>query len=148
MPEFDYDLDAVVAHVRQITHNRPNPVLVVVAEGIRHPHPGAQSSVGAAVAQELEKRTGFDARCTVLGPLQRGGSPVAFDRLLATAFGARAIHILAAGKSKRVVVWRGGVATEIPLSDVTTGPLFVKGESQLMRTARRLGTYVGEKPSS
>jgi 6-phosphofructokinase 1 len=147
MPEFAYDLDALAAHVRRITHDRPSSVLVVVAEGIKPP-PGERrrkhGALGIAVSNELQRLTGFDSRCTVLGHVQRGGSPAAFDRLLGTAFGARAIHVLAEGGSGRMVAWRGGLVTDVPMSDVTTGPRFVTANAQIMRTARRLGTYVGE----
>ncbi|TAK99687.1 MAG: ATP-dependent 6-phosphofructokinase [Rhodospirillaceae bacterium] len=145
MPEFAYDLDAVAAHVRRVTHDRPSPVLVVVAEGIKRPaeERRLKGSVGTAITEGLQSRTGFDARCTVLGHVQRGGSPVMFDRLLGSAFGARAVHVLAAGESSRMVAWRGGLVTDIPMTEVTTGPSFVRADSQLMRTARRLGTYVG-----
>jgi len=150
MPEFAYDLDAVTAHVRLITHDRPSPVLVVVAEGIKRPPEERRKKgpIGNVIADGLQSRTGFDARCTVLGHVQRGGSPVMFDRLLGSAFGARAVHILAANESGRMVAWRGGLVTDIPLAEVTTGPSFVRADSQLLRTARRLGTYVGEGFSS
>jgi 6-phosphofructokinase 1 len=150
LPEFKYDLDAVAAHVQKITHNRPSPVLIVVAEGIKPPagERRLKTPRGNAIAEGLQQRTGFDARCTVLGHVQRGGSPVAFDRLLGSAFGARAVHSLAAGESGRMVAWRGGRVTDIPISEVTTGPSFVRADSQLMRTARRLGTYMGEGFSS
>jgi 6-phosphofructokinase 1 len=146
LPEFDYKLDAVAAHVRRITHDRPSPVLVVVAEGVKRPaeERRMQTAIGISIANELQARTGFDARCTVLGHLQRGGSPAMFDRLLGSAFGARAVHILADGGSGRMVAWRGGFVTDVPMNEVTTGPRFVRADSQLIRTARRLGTYVGE----
>lgn len=146
MPEFPYDLDAVAAHVRHITHDRPSPVLVVVAEGAARPAEERRkgSSIGQAVANGLQTRTGFDARCTVLGHVQRGGTPAMFDRLLGSAMGARAVHVMAAGQSGRMVAWRGGLVTDVPLADVVTGPRFVARDSQLIRTARRLGTYVGE----
>ncbi len=149
MPEFAYDLDAVAAHVRRITHNRPSPVLVVVAEGVQRPAPERRvhGAIGLAVASGLQDRTGFDARCTVLGHLQRGGSPVMFDRILGSAFGARAVHVLAAGGNGRMVTWQGGFVTDIPIAEVTGGPRFVSADSQLIRTAQRLGTYVGEVPA-
>jgi len=127
--------------VRRVTHDRPSPVLIVVAEGITPPAGERRLKVarGIAIAEGLQSRTGFDARCTVLGHLQRGGSPAVFDRILGSAFGTRAIHSLAAGESRRMVAWRGGVVTDIPMAEVTTGPRFVKADSQLMRAARRLG---------
>jgi 6-phosphofructokinase 1 len=146
MPEFAYDLDAIARHVRAITHDRPSSVLVVVAEGATQPQGERRkkASVGFAVAQALQERTGLDARCTVLGHIQRGGSPGAFDRVLGSGFGARAVHVLAAGESKRLVAWRGGVVTDIPIGEVVSGPSFVSADSQLVRTARRLGIYLGE----
>lgn len=146
MPEFPYDLDAVTAHVKRITHDRPSPVLVVVAEGVARPAEERRkgSAIGIAIANGLQARTGFDARCTVLGHVQRGGTPAMFDRLLGSAMGARAVHVLAAGQTGRMVAWRGGLVTDIPLADAVTGPSFVAKDSQLIRTARRLGTYVGE----
>ena len=146
MPEFSYDLDAVAAHVRRITHNRPNPVLVVVAEGVKRPADERRQggSLGAAIAAGLQARTGFDARCTVLGHLQRGGSPAVFDRLLATTFGVRAIDLLAGGASRCMTAWRGGDISYVTMREVVTGPRFVNADNALVRTARAIGTYVGE----
>jgi len=146
MPEFAYDMDAVAAHVRRITHDRPSSVLVVAAEGIKRPPDDRRqgSSIGAAIAAGLQTRTGFDARCTVLGHLQRGGSPAVFDRLLASSFGVRAVELLDAGASKCMTAWRGGAVSEIPMTEVVTGPRFVNAGSDLIRTALNIGTYVGE----
>jgi 6-phosphofructokinase 1 len=146
MPEVPYDMDAMVAHIQKLTDNRPSAVLVVVAEGVQRPPEDrrAGGSVGVAVAHELQKRTGFDARCTVLGHVQRGGSPAMFDRLIASSFGAKAVDLLAGGQSSRLVVWRGGVVTDIPIADAAKGPRFVPVEGELIKTARALGIYVGD----
>ncbi len=146
MPEFDYDLDAVATHVRRITHNRPGPVLVVAAEGIKRPVGDGKegSSIGAAIAVGLQTRTGFDARCTVLGHLQRGGSPAVFDRLLASTFGVHAVELLAAGASRCMTAWHGGTAVDVPMEGVVTGPRFVNAGNDLVRAAKSIGTYVGE----
>ena len=146
MPELPYDLDGLVAHVRAITHDRPSPVLVVVAEGAKPPKEERRkkSSVGLAIAHGLQERTGFDARCTVLGHVQRGGSPVSFDRILSSTFGARAVSVLAAGGTRRMVAWQGGLVTDAPMTEVVAGPRFVAADSQIVRTARRLGIYLGE----
>ncbi|MBY0508892.1 MAG: ATP-dependent 6-phosphofructokinase, partial [Rhodospirillaceae bacterium] len=146
MPEFAYDIDALAAHVRKVTHNRPNPVLVVVAEGIKRPATDRREggSIGAVIASDLETRTGFDARCTVLGHLQRGGSPAVFDRLLASTFGVRAVELLEAGANRRMTVWRGSSVSDIPMTQVVTGPRFVAPNNELVRTAKAMGTYVGE----
>lgn len=146
MPEVPYDLDRMAEHVRRITHDRPSPVLVVVAEGVAQPaeERRKKANVGLAIARGLETRTGIDARCTVLGHVQRGGAPVVFDRMLGSTFGARAVSVLAAGGSRRMVAWRGGLVTDIPMTDAVVGPKFVSPDSQIVRTARRLGIYLGE----
>jgi 6-phosphofructokinase 1 len=146
MPEISYDIDAVAAHIQTITHNRPNAVLVVAAEGIKRPPDDRRtgSSVGAAIAHALQVRTGIDARCTVLGHVQRGGTPAMFDRLLASAFGVHAIDLLAKGLSARLVVWRGGRVTDIPISEAATGPRFVPVHGEMIHTADGLGIYLGE----
>ncbi len=146
MPEFAYDLDAVAAHVRRITHNRPNPVLIVAAEGIKRPADDRRlgGSIGAAIAAGLQNRTGFDARCTVLGHVQRGGSPAVFDRLLASAFGVQAVALLAKGENRCMAAWHGNGIGHVAMSDVVTGPRFVGRDSALLRAARGIGTYIGE----
>jgi len=146
IPEFTYDLDAVANHVRAVTHDRPGSVLVVVAEGIKRPADDRRegSSIGAAVAAGLQTRTGFDTRCTVLGHLQRGGSPAVFDRLLASTFGVRAVELLAAGANRRMCVWRGSAVSDISMTEAVTGPRFVSASNDLVRTAKSMGIYVGE----
>jgi len=146
MPEFGYDLDAVAAHLLKITNNRPNAALVVIAEGVKRPADERRkgNSIGASIATGLEKLTGFDARCTVLGHLQRGGSPAVFDRILATTFGARAIKLLDTGANRCMTAWRNGGITHVDMSEAVKGPRFVGANSDLIRAARRIGTYVGE----
>lgn len=146
MPEIPYKIDAVAAHIKKLTDNRPSAVLVVAAEGVKRPPEDRRTggSVGTSIAHELQVRTGIDARCTVLGHVQRGGSPAMFDRLLASSFGVKAVDLLARGQSSRLVVWRGGVVTDIPIIDVIRGPRFVPADGELVHTARGLGIHVGE----
>ena len=54
------------------------------------------------------------------------------------------VSVLANGGTKRMVAWRGGLVTDIPMTDVVLGPRFVSADSQIVRTARRLGIYLGE----
>src|SRR5262249_11839922 len=81
MPEFGYGPAAAPPHGRRITHDRPGPVLVVVAEGAERPagERRLHGGIGNAIAAGLQGLTGFDSRCTVLGHVQRGGSPAVFD---------------------------------------------------------------------
>ncbi len=144
IPEVDYDLDALSAHVRDVTESGSNSVLVVVAEGISTPSGKKGEGVGNIIAAEIEARTGIDARCTTLGHLQRGGIPTAFDRLLATSFGVKAVELLASDISGKLVAWQGGTVVDIPLEDVVTGPRKVGRDSLLLKTALATGVYVGK----
>jgi 6-phosphofructokinase 1 len=146
MPEIEYDMAKIAAHIKRITKQRPSSVLVVVAEGVHRP-PGDRRTggdVGQSIAFHLQKDTGIEARCTVLGHLQRGGSPVAFDRLIGSAFGVHAVDLLASGKSGRLVAWRTGVVSDVPIEEAAKGPRTVPLDSEALATARGLGSYIGE----
>src|SRR3984957_18672220 len=109
IPERPFDIDRVVAWVQHRFQTRFAPI-VVVAEGA-HPKSSDEiadakldafgharlGGVGQMLADEIEQRTGKEARCTVLGHIQRGGTPTAFDRVLATRFGVHAIRAVADG---------------------------------------------------
>ena len=69
---------------------------------------------------------------------------MAFDRLIASTFGVRAVELLAEGLSGRMVAWRAGTISDVPLTEVVGGPRFVTADSPLMRTARQLGIYIGD----
>jgi len=146
IPEIPYDIDGVAAHIRMITANQAGAVLVVCAEGVKRPPNDRRTggSVGASIAYFLQEKTGIDSRCTVLGHLQRGGTPSNFDRLLASAFGVYAVNLLANGISERLVTWMGGVVGDIPIADAAVGPRYLSVDSEMIRTARALSIYVGE----
>jgi 6-phosphofructokinase 1 len=74
--------------------------------------------IGSALAHELESRTGFEVRVTVLGHVQRGGSPTATDRILATRYGAKAFDLAVRGEFGRMVSYRGSEITSVPLDEV------------------------------
>ncbi len=73
------------------------------------------------MAPEIEQRTGYDTRVTILGHVQRGGTPVAFDRLLATRFGIAAVELAHAGGWGRMVSRKGQDVADVPLREAT-GP--------------------------
>jgi 6-phosphofructokinase 1 len=76
--------------------------------------------IGDWLASEIEKRTGKEARTTVLGHIQRGGTPTAFDRVLATRFGLHAVDAVHGGTSGTMVALRGTDIVRVPLADATT----------------------------
>ena len=132
IPEQPFDIDQVCAWVEHRFQTRYAPI-VVVAEGA-HPKEGSEAllnqerdafghvrygGVGPMLASEIEKRTGKEARATVLGHVQRGGTPTAFDRVLATRFGTHAIRAVAAGAFGSMVALRGTDIIQVPIADAT-----------------------------
>jgi len=132
IPEHPFDLDEVCEYVRQRFETRYAPI-VVVAEGA-HQKESAQvdgekldafgharlGGVGQLLAEEIERRTGKEARATVLGHIQRGGTPTAFDRVLATRFGIHAIRAVAGGESGIMVALRGTEIVRVPLAEAVS----------------------------
>jgi ATP-dependent phosphofructokinase / diphosphate-dependent phosphofructokinase len=95
--------------------------------------------MGSYVSGHVEEMTGKESRCVVLGHLQRGGSPNAFDRMLGTNFGACAVRALANGQTGRMVALQAGEITTVPLSLACANIKTVPINGQLVRTARDIG---------
>src|ERR671933_2116412 len=79
----------------------------------------SERGVGAALAREIEQRTGFETRVTVLGHVQRGGSPTARDRVLATRYGLKAADLVEGRKFGRMAALHGDAIVDVPLKDAT-----------------------------
>lgn len=154
IPEIPYDPARVAKKIadRQAV-GRPF-TLVVVAEGALPAEKGQltpkerklrlkQGGGAAAIAMaQLEGRVNAEMRSTVLGHLQRGGSPVASDRLLATRFGVGAVDLVAAGRWGEMVCLRGGKVVGLPLADAVE-TRFVDPADELIRVARATGVEFG-----
>ncbi|HTK37651.1 MAG TPA: 6-phosphofructokinase, partial [Pyrinomonadaceae bacterium] len=95
--------------------------------------------VGDFVRRRVEELTGKESRCVVLGHLQRGGSPNAFDRMLGTNFGACAVRALASGQTGKMVALQAGTIVTAPLSEACANIKTVPIDGQLVRTARDIG---------
>lgn len=96
--------------------------IVVVAEGARfddHTDEVENYSIGDHLAKLIERETGFETRATILGHIQRGGSPTAFDRVLATRFGVRAAQLVHEQKFGRMVALSGGNITDVAIGEAT-----------------------------
>ncbi|MDR7419574.1 MAG: ATP-dependent 6-phosphofructokinase [Armatimonadota bacterium] len=159
IPEIPYELDAVERTIEERAARGRRFSIVVVAEGA-HPEggepvyrePGAPGKlprlggIGQRVADALAERTGRESRCTVLGHLQRGGSPTPFDRLLATRFGVRAVACAAEGILGRMVALRGPDVISIPIRDAIDTPKRVRPDGDLVMAARDLGISLGDEP--
>jgi phosphofructokinase-like protein len=131
IPEQPFDIEQVCGWVEHRFQTRYAPI-VVVAEGA-HPKSGAEvadeqrdafghvryGGVGQMLASEIEQRTGKEARVAVLGHIQRGGTPTAFDRVLATRFGVHAIRAVADGAFGAMVALRGTDIVRVPIAAAT-----------------------------
>lgn len=114
VPEVPLSLEDIVAQVEEGYRKGKRHSIVVVAEGVRE-----RLGTTSQLARAIEEATGLEVRVTVLGHLQRGGSPTAFDRLLGSQLGAQAAEDVAAGKCGHLVAWQQGKLCSIPLAQVT-----------------------------
>lgn len=117
----------------------------VVARQVKDsPEPVRLGGIGQKVANLIEDATDKESRVAVLGHLQRGGTPTAFDRVLATRFGVAAVELLRAGRFGRMVCLQGGAVASVPIGEVAGEPRLVPTDHPLVRTARCLGVSFGE----
>lgn len=132
MPERPVDLERVAETLRTRHRHGRSYSIVVVSEGVEVAATGAVvagidafgfqrlGGIAYLIAPELERLTGFEARVTVLGHLQRGGTPTAFDRVLATRFGVAAADFAAAGQFGKMAALRGTEIVAVPLAEAGT----------------------------
>ncbi|MFM1991544.1 MAG: 6-Phosphofructokinase [Pseudomonadota bacterium] len=160
IPELPFRWDAVFRHVRQRARRGRRYSIVCVAEGARLPEGGEVlkglderrtdakqlGGVGAVVARRIEEGAGLETRVTVLGHLQRGGSPTAADRLLATRFGVAAAERVCAGESGVMVALRGTEVVAVPIADAIATLRTVPPDHPWVRAARAVGTRFGDEP--
>jgi 6-phosphofructokinase 1 len=157
IPEIPYDIEMVARRIRDREHMGARFSIVVAAEGC-HGHDGELSVIEAAhgshaerlggagirVAQQLGELTGKETRHVVLGHLQRGGSPTAFDRTLATRFGGKAVELLRRGQFGKMVANHPPDLVPIPLGDVVGKTKQVPLDYDLLLTAKALGVSFGD----
>lgn len=157
IPEIEYDIEAICAKVRERRDHGRNFSIIAISEGAKPK--GGQMSVSRVVADspdairlggiafklgdEIEKCTGLETRATVLGHLQRGGSPSANDRLLATRFGVAAADAVAAGKMNQMVAVRGDSIGLVPIKEIGGRTRTVPADHPLLDVAKAVGTSLG-----
>ncbi len=158
IPEIPFEIAKVADAIRERGYRGRRFAIVVVAEGAvakggelfveRRIEDSTDAirlgGIGRWVAQELETRLEWEARTTVLGHLQRGGSPTAYDRVLATRFGVAAALLVARGEFGRMVALHGLDVDSVPLAEAVTQIRRVDPDSQVVRAARSVGTSFGD----
>lgn len=175
IPEIPYDIDKAVEKINDRRNKGKNFSIVVVAEGAmpkggtitvegtRDNGAGVDNTklggIGNVVARQLEELTGLEARCTVLGYMQRGGTPTAFDRVLSTKYGSKAMELALQGKFNVLTVLKNGKLDCVSLEDVVGDNKVVGAVSgntaesnirkvtmddDLVKTARNIGICLGD----
>jgi len=158
IPEIPFHMDKVVEKCLRRNKTGKRFTIIAVGEGAAvaggkqfvdrviesSPDPIRLGGVGRFVAEQVEKRAGIDSRYIVLGHVQRGGTPTARDRTLATEFGHHAFELLMAGRFGRVVVQQRGEITSIPIADTAGKIRTVPTDHPLIRAARAVGTSFGD----
>lgn len=140
IPEIKFDISQVAKCLKKRAVNKKPYSIVVVAEGI--PVPKGMSAAGY-VASQIEELTGLETRETILGYIQRGGTPSPMDRVLATRYGAYAVELIARRKFGQMVSLKGDTVTSVPLSEVGGKLRLVPGDHPLIEKARRMGVCFG-----
>ena len=140
LPELPYDIHRIGESIlSRLKRGKPYSI-VVVAEGIRT---DGRKRAGEFMAQEIEYETGIETRETVLGYVQRGGSPTAFDRNLSTRMGGHATELVANRDFGRMVRLKGNEVSSIPLSEVAGKLKLVTEDEDLVVQGRRMGICFG-----
>ena len=157
IPEIPYNLEKVAERIKARDKMGARFSIVVAAEGAK-PVGGAPTvlkaaegayverlgGVAAKVAAELEHLTGKEARSVVLGHWQRGGSPTAFDRILATRFGAAAVECLMNGIFDHMVAFHPPNIVPVPLADIVGKTRTIPPDFDVIRTARAMNVSMGD----
>ncbi len=143
IPEIPYKEEVIVRNLMErASANKPYSI-VVVAEGIDNPNKN-----GGSVAQYLSKRiselTGLETRETVLGYIQRGGSPSPMDRVLATRYGTGAADMIANGDYGKMVSLKDGKIVSVPLTEVAGKLKLIDPSDPLVEQAKNIGTCFGD----
>ncbi len=160
IPEIPFDWEIVCQFVAHRARHGKRFSLLCVSEGAM-PEGGSQTvdkidptspdpiklgGVGKYIADEIAKRSGIETRTTVLGHVQRGGTPVAADRILGTQFGYHAVELLMAGAQSRLVVMQGNEIKDVDILSAADKQRCVSPNHPLVEAARAVGTCFGDIP--
>src|SRR5690606_6426078 len=151
IPEIPYRLSAIADKILERDRIGRRFSIVVIAEGARPAggepsyadESGRYGGIAERLAAQIEQRTGKETRTLVLGHIQRGGTPVAYDRNLALRFGAAAVRCIAAGELGTMVALQGQTIRPLPLEEAVQGLKRVPLDSDTVLTARQLGVELG-----
>ena len=155
IPEIPYSIKGIANHIDNIRSKGRNHALIVVAEAVKK-EDGKKATVkfadgqvrlggiGAYLGDEIYKLTDAETRVTVLGHVQRGAQPTHRDRLIASAFGVKAVDLIANKKYNRVVVWQDRSVKDVSLDRIAGRSQTLSMADPLIEVAKGLNIYIGE----
>jgi phosphofructokinase-like protein len=155
IPEIPFTIEKVCRHVAAREREGKKFTIIVVAEGIRMPADlgGAQEgerraprpgSVGNVIGAAIGACAQREVRVTVLGHIQRGGSPSPFDRILSTRFGVAAVDLVARGQFGKMVALRGGCIEAVDITEAVGQMKAVNPQGELVQMAKAIGVSFGD----
>ncbi len=158
MPEIPFSIDSIAKKCLARNEHGKRFTIIAAAEGAlpvggkqfverideTSPDPIRLGGVGKYVSDEVQKATGIESRSIVLGHVQRGGTPTAYDRVLSTKFGYHAYELLTSGKFGRLVVQKAGKIGSVDMAIVANKIRTVATDDHLVRAARAVGTCFGD----
>jgi len=159
IPEIPYDPEIVAKKIKERSAMGRHFSLVSVAEGAVEKEgemvvstlveesfdPVRLGGVGQVVANKLSALTGHESRTTVLGHLQRGGTPTAMDRILTTRLGVKAMDVAVNGPHMHMVALRGSEIITVPITDAIDNLKNVKADSEIVYAAKAVGITFGDE---
>ena len=153
IPEIPYRPRAIVDSIEERQEGGRKFDIIVVAEGAKR-FGGEETYLDKAtrrlggvayqVAADIQNHIELEIRVTVLGHTQRGGSPIAYDRVLASRFGAEAAKLAAMGNFGKMVALRGESMVSVPIAEAVSRPKYVDPRGQIVRDAQSLGISFGD----
>ncbi|MCG3125214.1 MAG: Pyrophosphate--fructose 6-phosphate 1-phosphotransferase [Phycisphaerae bacterium] len=158
IPEIPYDVDVVCEKCLERSKRGKRFTLIAVSEGAmpkggkqvvdrvvhESPDPIRLGGISAVLSREIAQKTHLETRATILGHVQRGGAPVATDRVLAMRFGHKAIQLVAMHEWNNIVVMQGGETTFVPITSVAGQQRLVPIDDPLIAMARSVETCMGD----
>jgi len=159
IPEIPFSIDAVTAEIRSDRSAGKNFSTLVVAEGAREKddnitvkntlfdplEPRRLGGIGNVVGNLLEKKTGIETRVTVLGHIQRGGTPSTYDRILSTRFGVHAARCAINKEFGQLVALQKGAIKTVPIAEAAQGQRLVSIDDDFVQVARSIGISFGDE---
>ncbi|OQY03125.1 MAG: 6-phosphofructokinase [Bacteroidetes bacterium 4572_117] len=142
LPEIDYREEIIADFILKRAERNIGSTIVVVAEGIRKP---SKMSAGTYISNVISGLCKMESRGTVLGYIQRGGTPSAYDRIIATRYGTAALDLIINREFGKMVALKNDQVTTIDLEQVESKLRLVTPDHKLIKSAKSVGTCFGQK---